>query len=90
MRARRWRPQTKYRLVIVEWEDSQRPVSAWGWLDDYELPDCVSCVSVGFLVAESDRSIALAPNLGDIAQSREQACGIINIPRSAVRRVCDL
>ena len=27
-----------HRLVAVEWEDSQRPLSAWNWLDDCELP----------------------------------------------------
>jgi hypothetical protein len=79
-----------HRLVLVEWEDSQRPLSAWGWLDEYDLPDVVRCVSVGFLVAESKNSIALARNLGDINQPRAQACGVICIPNSAVRRVVDL
>lgn len=79
-----------HRLVLVEWEDSQRPLAAWGWLDEYGLPDVVRCVSVGFLIAESKNSIALAPNLGDINQPRAQACGIICIPNSAVCRVVDL
>jgi hypothetical protein len=76
--------------VLVEWEDSQRPISAWGWIDDYELPDAVQCLSVGFLMAQSKEAIALAPNLGDVRQARAQACGIIRIPCSAVRKIVDL
>jgi hypothetical protein len=85
-----WRPETPYRLVVVEWEDSQRPLSAWGWLDEYTLPEAVRCVSVGFLIAETEGALALAPNLGDIEQERMQGCGVIRIPRSAVRQMIDL
>lgn len=88
--AQRWRPNAPFRLIAVEWEDSQRPLSAWQWLDEYELPEVVRCVSVGFLIAETDGALALAANLGDIGQSRAQGCGIIRIPRSAVRRMADL
>ena len=89
-RSRRWRPSTPYRLVAVEWEDSQRPLPAWQWLDEFTLPDSVRCVSVGFLVAESESAVALAANLGDVGQERAQGCGIIRIPRSAVIRIADL
>lgn len=89
-RSAGWRPQTPYRLVAVEWEDSQRPAGSWQWLDEFALPDAVRCLSVGFLVAQSDHAIALAPNLGDVEQERAQGCGIIRIPRSAVRRIADL
>jgi hypothetical protein len=89
-KSRLWRPKTPYRLVAVEWEDSQRPLAAWGWLDEYELPDAVRCISVGFLIAETADAVALAPNLGDMGQERAQACGVIRIPQSAVRRISDL
>jgi hypothetical protein len=65
-------------------------LSAWGWLDEYSLPEAVRCVSVGFLIAETDTALALAPNLGDIGQERAQGCGIIRIPQSAVLRIVDL
>ena len=87
---RRWRPSTPYRLVAVEWEDSQSPLAAWQWLDELTLPDAVRCVSVGFLVAESEAAVAIAANLGDMGQERAQGCGIIRIPRSAVLRMTDL
>jgi hypothetical protein len=69
---------------------SQKPLPAWGWLDQYTLPDAVRCISVGFLIAENDHALALAPNLGDVEQERAQGCGVIRIPRSAVRQMADL
>jgi hypothetical protein len=79
-----------YRLVKVEWEDSARPIAAWQWADEYEIPEIVECVSVGYLIAKSKCALALAPNLGDITQDRIQASGIIHIPASAVRKIIDL
>ena len=76
--------------MAVEWEDSQRPLPSWQWLDEYQLPDAVRCVSVGFLVADGDGALALAAHLGDVGQQRTQGCGIIRIPRSAVLRIADL
>jgi len=88
--SKEWRPATPYRLVAVEWEDSQRPIAPWQWLDEFKLPDAVRCLSVGFLVAQTEAALALAPNLGDVDQSRAQGSGIIRIPQSAVRRIADL
>ena len=59
--------------MLVEWEDSARPISAWQWIEDYDVPKIVSCLSVGYVIAETDDAIALAPNLGDIAQEKTQA-----------------
>lgn len=80
----------KYPLVLVEWEDSQRPLSPWGWVDEYSLPDAVHCLSVGFLIAKTKTALALAPNMGDIECERAQACGVIRIPKGAVRKVTTL
>jgi hypothetical protein len=88
--AANWRPATPYWLVLVVWEDSQRPQPPWMWLDEYVLPDAVRCLSVGFLVAETSEALAPAPNLGDVDRQRAQACGIIRIPTSAARRITDL
>jgi class 3 adenylate cyclase len=38
-------------------------------------------------IDETDKAIALAPNLGDVTREKAQACGIIRIPRRAVIRV---
>lgn len=80
------RPKTAYKLVMVEWEDSARPISAWQWVEDYQLPETVACLSVGYVIAETEAAIALAPNLGDLAQPKAQACGIIRIPRRSIIR----
>ena len=85
-----WRPEAPYQLVAVEWEDSARPIAAWQWADDYELPQIVRCISVGYLIAETDEALALAPNLGDVGRERVQASGIIRLPRSAVRKISQL
>jgi hypothetical protein len=84
------KPAIPFRLVLVEWEDSARPISAWDWVDNYEIPETVSCVSVGYLIAEAETAIALAPNIGDFRRERLQASGILRVPRSAVRGIIDL
>ena len=85
-----WRPEAPYRLVAVEWVDSAQPISAWQWADAYEMPQIVVCISVGYLIAETEDAIALAPNLGDIGRERVQASGIIRLPRTAVRKISQL
>lgn len=78
-----------YPLVLVEWEDSARPIADWQWADDYVLPEIVRCVSVGYLIADTKTAVALAPNLGDVGHPRVQMSGIIRIPRSAVVRISE-
>ena len=84
------RAQVPHRLVSVEWEDSSQPVPGWQWVDDYEIPEIIRCISVGYLIAEADHAIALAQNIGDVGRDRIQASGVIRIPRSAVRKIADL
>ncbi len=84
------RPKTAFPLVLVEWEDSARPIPAWQWIDDYEMPAVVACQSVGYLIADTDSAVALAPNLGDISQEKVQACGIIRIPRRCIVKTVQL
>jgi hypothetical protein len=80
------RDAVPYKLVKIEWEDNARPISAWQWIEEYEAPRTVECISVGYLIAETKQALALAPNLGDIGNARVQASGIIRIPRSAIRK----
>lgn len=74
------RPETSYRLVLVEWEDSSRPISAWQWTDEYQVLETVNCVSVGYLIAETGGALAVAPNLGDIGR---ESSGKRDHPHSA-------
>lgn len=72
---------------MVEWRDSAQPTSAWQWVTDYEIPEAVGCVSVGFLIAQTKDTIAVAANLGDMGQESCQASGVIRIPRCAVTKL---
>ena len=76
-----------FKLVRVHWEDSARPIGQWQWVDAYEMPDVVECVSVGYLIADTKKAVALAPNLGDVGHDRQQASGIIRIPRRSILRM---
>ena len=76
-----------FKLVRIAWEDSARPISQWQWVDDYQMPETVTCVSVGYLIAETKKAVALAPNLGDIEHDRQQASGIIRIPRRSILKM---
>ena len=82
---------TKPRLVLVEWEDSAQPLPAWRHIADAPALEVVECVSVGWVVAESERVLMLAPNLGDVASEESgQASGFIRIPRSCISRMVEL
>lgn len=83
-------PKVPHRLVLVEWQDSAQPVSAWQWVDDYQAPETISCISVGYLIADADTAVAIAPNLGHVEQGRLQASGIIRIPRCSIKRIVNL
>jgi hypothetical protein len=78
------RPTVRFPLLMVEWEDSARPIPTWQWIEDYEVPETIRCLSVGYVIAKTKNAIALAPNLGDLAQPKAQACGIIRIPRRSI------
>jgi hypothetical protein len=84
------RPKSPYKLVLIEWDDSARPIPQWQWIDDYQIPEIVRCISVGYLIAETKAALAIAPNLGDTTSERIQASGIIRVPRNSVRRMIEL
>ena len=76
-----------FKLVRVQWEDSARPIAQWQWVDDYQIPETVECVSVGYLIADTKKAVALARNLGSINHDRQQASGIIRIPRKSILKM---
>ena len=89
MRARP-KPAGRYKLVLVEWDDSARPIADWQWVDDYVVPEVVRCLSIGWLITKTKTALALAPNLGDVQHPRQQASGIIRIPLASVLRITNL
>ena len=73
--------------ILVEWIDSAQPISAWMFLDNKPSLEIIQCVSVGWVVGETDVVLMLAPNLGDIESGGAgQGSGFIRIPKSAVTR----
>ena len=71
--------------ILVEWLDSMQPVSAWMVLSDKPNLEVIQCVSVGWLVGETDGMLMLAPNLVDIESGGSaQASGFIRISKTAV------
>lgn len=78
---------TSFHPILVEWEDSAQPVSAWSWVDEISDPKPVLCQTVGFLLKETERCLTLALSIGDAASDRPQANGVMQIPRSAILRI---
>ena len=67
--------------LLVEWIDSAQPIAAWMFLDNMPCMEVIECVSVGWLVAETDEVLMLAPNLGNTeSEGSAQASGFIRIP----------
>jgi hypothetical protein len=78
-------------LVLVEWLDSRQPSGTWQRLADFEPAPVVQCVSVGFLVQDTDSQIALAPNMGDVGSVEYiQMSGVVYIPRSCITAIHNL
>jgi len=77
-------------LVLIEWEDSARPIPEWLWLEDWQQGEIVRCASVGWLIEDGDVK-ALAPNTGDVGpDGPAQVSGVIRIPARAVVRMVRL
>ena len=80
-------------LVMIEWEDSAQPASAWRFL--HELTDrplrVVRCISVGWLVYDGNDVKALAPNMGDLENEEAlQVSGLIRIPACCIVKISRL
>lgn len=78
-------------LVMIEWEDSAQPVSAWTHLRSFEPGGVVRVASVGWLIHDGEDLKALAPNLGGLdGACSAQVSGVIRIPARCVVRIVRL
>jgi hypothetical protein len=78
------------RLVWVEWVDSLGCSPSWEPLDSSE-PKVLVCQSVGWLIHDGPESKTIVPHLAvNQPGVRNQGCGDMTIPASAVRRILDL
>ncbi len=72
------------KLVMIEWEDSAQPVAAWTHLHDLDV-SIVRITSVGWLVRDTKKLKALAPNIS--RDGTPQVSGVITIPTRCVIRI---
>ena len=81
----------KFKLVMVEWEDSRQPSPTWKHEDACLEWSAVKCASVGWLVSSDKERKVLAPNIGDINdENNTQFSGEIVIPTRCVLSIKNL
>jgi hypothetical protein len=75
----------KWPLVRVRWVDSTSPRMGWISLNDLPEIGSLECVSVGYVIAQDERSQTIAPHLAyPDDEANAQGNGIIVIPRAAI------
>jgi len=78
-----------YKLVKVEWEDSRQPIPEWQFLESFEPPSTVQCVTVGYLIKDEKGQKAICQNIGDYKKDM-QVSGVITIPSSCISNITNL
>ena len=73
------------RIIKINWVDSVR-ASDWTLLEDVD-DKLLDCVSVGFLIKETNEQITIAQNYGI---KPEQVCNLMTIPRCSIRDIKEL
>ena len=69
-------------IVIIEWVDSVR-ASDWTYVEDVDEKP-MDCISVGFLLKETEDSVTIAQNYG---LKPEQVCNIMTIPKCSIKNI---
>ena len=79
-------------LVLVEWIDSRGANERWNHIEHFsERNNCVTCLSVGYKVHETDSLIVVAPHAGDIADEENlQFCGDMTIPKVCIKNITEI
>lgn len=73
------------RIVVIKWIDSVR-ASDWTLLDDVD-EQSLDCISVGFVINETNKVITIAQNYGI---KPEQVCNLMTIPRCSIISIEEL
>lgn len=72
-------------IVIIEWVDSVR-ASDWAYVEDVDEKP-MDCISVGFLLKETEDSVTIAQNYG---LKPEQVCNLMTIPKRSIRSIKEI
>lgn len=73
-------------MVRVEWVDSYGCAASWSSVEEIELVTC-PCVSIGFLVAETNDCVAVMPHSAKSPGGTHQGMGELVIPRAAITSI---
>lgn len=73
------------KIVIIDWADSVK-ASDWTFIEDVDEKP-VDCISVGFLLKETDNHITIAQNYG---LKPEQVCNLITIPKCSIKNIREI
>ena len=73
------------KIVVIDWVDSVRAFD-WTLMEDVDEKS-LDCVSVGFLLKETDEHITIAQNYGI---KPEQVCNLITIPKCSIRNIREI
>ncbi|MFH0865779.1 MAG: hypothetical protein V1904_06265 [Bacteroidota bacterium] len=76
----------KNKLVLVEWQDSYNFSNNWELLSQMQKPECMICVSVGWITQETKENILIVPHISDIRNKNSLGTGygVMSIPKSAI------
>ena len=75
----------RWPLVKVCWVDSTSPRMGWVNIAEWEGVGSLDCVSVGYLIAEDEKTKTIAPHLAYPEDDEQcQGNGIITIPSAAI------
>lgn len=72
-------------LLMIEWVDSCGS-SGWHSPADYEDWEPSACVSVGWLMRETDQGLAIAPHVSNVDERDEKVDGLFMIPKVAITK----
>lgn len=75
------------RLVLIEWVDSYSFYEQWDFIKEIAEPEIVKCISVGFVIKETDDSIMILPH---ISGENEAGRGGICIPKISIIKTIKL
>jgi|GEM_PF-5789510 len=71
-------------IVVVEWIDSATG-GGWQGIDQAEH-GALECITVGFLVKETDEALSVAHSVSQQDGEDSGVCDMISIPQCAIRR----
>ncbi|MBA7672455.1 hypothetical protein ES703_80632 [subsurface metagenome] len=71
-----------YKLLLIKWLDSKGNTNQWEHLDELEPMKPSECLSIGFLIEETDTYKTIASSI-----SQTQVLGRITIPSCSIQNI---